>query len=191
MYCSGKINRVLMIYTVLMLLKCHCTEIRSLPGHVKLMLLFLHDYTVKYVCRRFQVIKMNHDLSLTFNLTAAMFLVVWSPFFILSMVDLVSDMVNRKHNRSVNFGLRCTLLIIGSAKPVIYIICLRRFRDAWRCLGLSGDAAEAGTSSAVDQDTMTENKNTKSTKVAQISEKNVFLQDENRVFSPVFSTTQC
>ena len=133
---------------------------------------------------------MNADLSLTFNLTAAMFLAVWSPFFILSMVDLISDMVARKDLRQVNFALRCTLLIIGSAKPAIYLICLKRFRDAWKCIGLFGGSGSGSSTMSTEK---TENNRTKSTKALQPISGSSFVLG-NQVQQPldlVLSSTQC
>ena len=37
MYSNGKINQFFMVYTVLVVLKCHCTEIHILHGRVNLM----------------------------------------------------------------------------------------------------------------------------------------------------------
>ena len=35
MYSNGKINQFFMVYTVLVVLKCHCTEIHILHGRVE------------------------------------------------------------------------------------------------------------------------------------------------------------
>ena len=73
---------------------------------------------------------MNHALSMTFNLTAGFFLAVWSPFFILSVLDLTDNILGRKDLKSLNFTLRCTLVVIGGLKPILYMICLEKFRNA-------------------------------------------------------------
>ena len=132
---------------------------------------------------------MNATLSLTFNLTAAMFLAVWSPFFILSMVDLVSDLVGRRVLRPVNFGLRCTLLIIGSAKPMVYLICLKRFRDAWKCIGLFGGTVEPSSESSTVKP---EDVKFKSTKIIQLtSTSQTVLRDHDKKVDSVLSFTNC
>lgn len=79
------------------------------------------------------VTRMNNKLALTFNTTGALFLVIWTPFFILSLLD-VTNLLN-KNEHHLNFSLRCTLLILGSAKPVIYLIFLDKFRNSFsfRC----------------------------------------------------------
>ena len=71
-------------------------------------------------------------MSRTFNLTGLLFLLVWSPFFILTILDLKYSIIGQAGLQEVNFSLRCTLLIVGSAKPVFYMICLKRFRTAFR-----------------------------------------------------------
>ena len=75
---------------------------------------------------------MNKVLSRTFNLTAILFLLVWAPFFTLSILDLKYNIMRQAGIEGVNFGLRCTLLILGSAKPVLYMLCLKKFRMAIR-----------------------------------------------------------
>ena len=75
---------------------------------------------------------MSKALSRTFNLTGLLFLLVWSPFFILTILDLKYNIIGQAGLQEVNFSLRCTLLIVGSAKPVFYMICLKRFRTAFR-----------------------------------------------------------
>ena len=75
---------------------------------------------------------MNKVLSRTFNLTVILFLLVWAPFFTLSILDLKYNIMRQAGIEGVNFGLRCTLLILGSAKPVLYMICLKKFRMAIR-----------------------------------------------------------
>lgn len=75
------------------------------------------------------VTKMNNKLALTFNLTGALFMVIWTPFFILSLVELNNNLLDG--NVHIYFTLRCTLLILGSAKPIIYIICLDKFRHSF------------------------------------------------------------
>lgn len=79
------------------------------------------------------VTKLNNKLALTFNLTGALFMAIWTPFFVLSIVDLTSGLLNSKDHKNVNFSLRCTLLILGSSKPFIYLICLDKFRNSFRC----------------------------------------------------------
>ena len=75
---------------------------------------------------------MSKALSRTFNLTGILFLLVWSPFFILTILDMKFNIIGQAGLQEVNFSLRCTLLILGSAKPVLYMICLKRFRTAFR-----------------------------------------------------------
>ena len=70
---------------------------------------------------------MNKALSRTLSLTAILFLQVRTPFFILTILDLKYNIVGQAALQGVNFGLRCTLML-GSAKPVFYIICLEKFR---------------------------------------------------------------
>lgn len=93
--------------------------------------------------------RLNHALSLTFNLTAGLFLAIWSPFFILSVTDLVENMLKKKGLTGANFTLRCTLLILGSAKPIIYIICLEKFRRAFKCCYGPGKRLKGSTSGVV------------------------------------------
>lgn len=93
------------------------------------------------------VLKLSSKLALTFNLTAALFMFVWTPFFVLSLVDLRRKPITMTATYTItNFSLRCTLLILGSAKPLIYMICLDKFRNSLRC-GLSDkmDASEQST----------------------------------------------
>ena len=75
---------------------------------------------------------MSKALSRTFNLMGILFLLVWSPFFILTILDMEFNIIGQAGLQEVNFSLRCTLLILGSAKPVLYMICLKRFRTAFR-----------------------------------------------------------
>ena len=81
---------------------------------------------------------MNKALSRTFNLTAILFLLVWAPFFILTILDMEYNFIGQPELQEVNFSLRCTLLILGSAKPVIYMICLKNFRMAIRYTSIRG-----------------------------------------------------
>ena len=81
---------------------------------------------------------MNKALSRTFNLTAILFLLVWAPFFILTILDMEYNFIGQPGLQEVNFSLRCTLLILGSAKPVIYMICLKKFRMAIRYTSIRG-----------------------------------------------------
>ncbi|XP_052817950.1 uncharacterized protein LOC128243969 [Mya arenaria] len=88
---------------------------------------------IHMICTKNAVTKMSHQLALTFNLTAALFMLIWTPFFILSIVDIQTGLINSNHHVNMNFTLRCTLLIFGSAKPLIYIICIAKFRRSLRC----------------------------------------------------------
>lgn len=139
------------------------------------------------------MLKMNHALSWTFNLTAALFLAVWSPFFILSIVDLNDKMVARKDLIPMNFSLRCTLLIFGSAKPVIYFLCLRRFREAVKCASMSAGRQNGnGNSSSEDKLNTDEVHSTKASKILHISEQNVYATEElDSVQSKFCDSTQC
>lgn len=74
---------------------------------------------------------MNQQLSTTFNLTGVVFLVIWSPFFSLALIDLYRDLLGDKELVNMNFTLRCTLLVIGSGKPLIYLMSLTKFRNAF------------------------------------------------------------
>jgi hypothetical protein len=105
------------------------------------------------------VIRMHHKLALTFNLTGALFLAIWTPFFVLSLVDLSHDLLNTEESRNVNFALRCTLLILGSAKPLIYIVCLDKFRNCFT-FGLQNRSIEGSTwsSSHTDNTSLTKKK---------------------------------
>lgn len=89
------------------------------------------------------VLKMSSKLALTFNLTAALFMLVWTPFFVLSLVDLKYRASNSAPYINANFSLRCTLLILGSAKPLIYFACLDKFRSSFRC-GFANEKPEIG-----------------------------------------------
>ncbi|KAH3735143.1 hypothetical protein DPMN_041604 [Dreissena polymorpha] len=77
--------------------------------------------------------KMNSRLALTFNLTGALFMAIWTPFFVLSLLDIKSDLLDSKHHANMNFSLRCNLLILGGAKPFIYLVCLDKFRKSFNC----------------------------------------------------------
>lgn len=77
------------------------------------------------------VTRMNNKIALTFNMTGVLFMVIWTPFYILSVLD-VTDLLN-KNEHHLTFSLRCTLLILGSAKPVIYAIFLDKFRNYFSC----------------------------------------------------------
>ena len=48
------------------------------------------------------------------------------------------NFIGQPELQEVNFSLRCTLLILGSAKPVIYIISLKKFRMAIRYTSIRG-----------------------------------------------------
>ena len=137
---------------------------------------------------------MNHALSLTFNLTAALFLLVWSPFFILSIVDLGQNHWRQPGLKGVNFSLRCTLLLIGSAKPVIYVICLEKFRNALKCAALfGGEKDKKGiSSSSCGGRSTTDADSTRNTKVANVSEKCLMLlESSNRPLTSIMRTTEC
>lgn len=73
---------------------------------------------------------MNKQLATTFNLTGVVFLVIWAPFFSLALIDLYRDLSGNKDLVHMNFSLRCTLLVIGSGKPLIYLMSLTKFRTA-------------------------------------------------------------
>ena len=92
------------------------------------------------------VLKMSSKLAITFNLTAALFMFVWTPFFVLSLVDLRFGPAQSSSYINTNFSLRCTLLILGSAKPLIYFACLDRFRNSFKC-GLMDDKSSSGEAS--------------------------------------------
>jgi hypothetical protein len=85
-----------------------------------------------------EVIKMNHKLAFMFNLTGALFLAIWTPFFVLTLVDLNDDLVKTEEIENVNFALRCSLLILGSAKPLIYIVYLDKFRNSFTSIIKNG-----------------------------------------------------
>lgn len=74
------------------------------------------------------VLKMQHQLALTFNLTAMFHFLVWTPFYILSILDLQYTIGGTATFRDINFSLRCTVLLLGTFKPIIYFIGLNKFR---------------------------------------------------------------
>jgi hypothetical protein len=76
----------------------------------------------------------NQRVSMTFNLTTAMFLVIWTPFFLLAVLDLRTKLFYNSALRNMNFSLRCTLLLLGNAKPLIYYVCLDKFRRGVKML---------------------------------------------------------
>lgn len=76
---------------------------------------------------------MNQQLSRVFGLTAIMFLLIWSPFYVLSILDLEMVLRGRPELTDMNLSLRCTLLVAGSGKPLIYIATLQRYRQAMKC----------------------------------------------------------
>lgn len=94
------------------------------------------------------VTKMNRRIALTFNLTGALFMLIWTPFFILSLLDVFSI---SKTNKGINFSLRCTLLILGSAKPLIYMICLDKFRHSFSCSTYAQSKTDSDASDAADK----------------------------------------
>ena len=102
------------------------------------------------------VTRMKSQLSLSFNLTATFFIVIWTPFFLLSVMDLTLNLLQRKDLVHVNVTLRCTILILGSAKPFIYIASLEKFRA---CFSLEGGADAPKTTSSI-QDVSAHNSST-------------------------------
>ena len=130
---------------------------------------------------------MNHALTLTFNVTAAFFLAVWSPFFILSILDLKENILGRKDLSSMNFSLRCTLLVIGGAKPIIYVICLEKFRNALKCTGLFGGVrTHEGNTSLEETGPQTVTDKTITTGVAIVGLKNLELHGISSQSPPPF-----
>lgn len=80
-------------------------------------------------------LQMNRQLSRVFNMTAVWFMLIWTPFFIMSVLDLNLNLIGKKELTHLNFSFRCTLLVIGAGKPLIYILNLKRFRAAM-CRGI-------------------------------------------------------
>ena len=96
--------------------------------------------------------KMYRQLSNVFNMTALLFLIIWTPFFIMSVIDLKTNLLGDKTLTHLNFSFRCTLLVAGSGKPLVYMIALRKFRAAM-CSNICTrpiDAVREDTSSYTD-----------------------------------------
>lgn len=73
--------------------------------------------------------RMSRQITMAFGLTTALFLLVWSPFFLISVLNVKFKIVEVMQKKNINFSLRCILLIIGSFKPVIYYVSMDRFRQ--------------------------------------------------------------
>ncbi|KAL4234243.1 hypothetical protein ACF0H5_005893 [Mactra antiquata] len=112
---------------------------------------------------------MNSRLALTFNLTGAMFMAIWTPFFVLTLLDLKNGLLDNKNMVHENFSLRCTLLILGSAKPLIYLVCLDKFRNNFCCAQLSKKENVTSIHKQTDDEQFSETRN-KSTKPGQQQE---------------------
>ena len=92
------------------------------------------------------VLKMSSKLAITFNPTATLFMCVWTPFFVISLVDLRFGPTQSALYSNTNFSLRCTFLILGSGKPLIYFACLDKFRNSFR-RGFTDDKSTSGDTS--------------------------------------------
>ena len=76
-----------------------------------------------------QVQNMSQQLSMTFNLLGLLYVVIWTPFFVMSLLDLQMPLLINRNFMDLNFTLRCTLLVLGSGKPLIYLVYLPKFRQ--------------------------------------------------------------
>lgn len=76
---------------------------------------------------------MNRRLSIVFGLTALLFLCIWTPFYVLSIFDLKYALRGRPELLEINMTFRCTLLVVGSGKPIVYLTTMQRYRDAMFC----------------------------------------------------------
>lgn len=118
------------------------------------------------------VLKLTSKLALTFNLTAALFMLVWTPFFVLSLLDLQYRGSPTGPYINTHFSLRCTLLIIGSGKPLIYYICLEKFRKSFRCdgSGKSTTSTEPSLSTSKSRETHLKLTSSADSKTAAVSD---------------------
>ncbi|XP_052809199.1 mesotocin receptor-like [Mya arenaria] len=96
--------------------------------------------------RASSVAMLNQQISQTFNMTGLLFMVIWTPFFILSILDLHVNLLGRNDLKDINFTLRCTLLVLGSGKPLIYLVSLKKFRSAFCGYFRKGSSLSSGSS---------------------------------------------
>lgn len=90
--------------------------------------LFLRKKVIHpHLLAKFNFIKKKITVAL--NFTGIIFLLIWSPFFILSILDLQYNLANNYSLINMNITLRCTLLLLGSLKPIIYVVTIERFKE--------------------------------------------------------------
>lgn len=139
---SPRVNEVITLATFVLAYALPASFILYTLFHAQYFM-FRRRSIIHIACTKNAVTRMNNKLALTFNLTGALFMVVWTPFFILSLVDLRTGLVYTKAYTDMNFSMRCTLLLLGSAKPMIYVICLDKFRNSLKCGLAVGDGVRS------------------------------------------------
>lgn len=99
---------------------------------------FVAISTIKFIHNRQKLVfpiirekfrKMTLQLTVSMIVSTAIFLLIWSPFFILGMLDNWLNLLYDKSLRDLNFTLRCTLLLFGSLKSVVYLVINEKMRS--------------------------------------------------------------